>query len=135
MAVVRHTFSTAHVQERKSTPNFPSSLNVATSALWENANIPDDPVVISNTVGTIAYADAGPNTRTTQVCLLLYYKPDVYGHLCQPSLLFLQIYVNLGDNSDLDSQGFAPFGRISAAGMAIFEKIYAGESSGALQGV
>ena len=38
----------------------------------------------------------------------------------------LQVYVNLGDNSDLDSQGFAPFGLISAADMVVFEKIYAG---------
>lgn len=60
------------------------------------------------------------------------------------------MYVNLGDNSNLDSQvrapwppppaltpeshitaaappqGFAPFGSISAAGMAVFEKIYSG---------
>src|SRR5581483_8988491 len=37
------------------------------SKAWQNANIPDDPVKTSNTVGTITYADAGPNTRTTQV--------------------------------------------------------------------
>ncbi len=46
----------------------------AVSRAWQNANIKDDPVVLSNTVGTMAYADAGPDTRTTQ------------------------IFVNLGDN-------------------------------------
>jgi hypothetical protein len=40
-----------------------------------------------------------------------------------------QIYVNLGDNSDLDSQGFAPFGTISPADMVTFNKIYAGQWS------
>lgn len=72
------------------------------SAAWENANIKDDPVVLSNVFGTMAYADAGPDTRTTQ------------------------IFVNLGDNSGLDAQGFAPFGTISSTDMGVFSKIYAG---------
>lgn len=72
------------------------------SAAWENANINDDPVILSNVFGTMAYADAGPDTRTTQ------------------------IFVNLGDNSGLDAQGFAPFGTISSTDMGVFSKIYAG---------
>ena len=72
------------------------------SAAWQNANIPDDPVKASNTVGTITYADAGPNTRTTQV------------------------FINLGNNaSNLDGQGFAPFGKVTT-GMAVVKKLYAG---------
>ena len=71
------------------------------SAEWENANIQDDPVVLSNVFGTMTYADAGPNTRTTQ------------------------IYVNLADNAGLDAQGFAPFGTISTTDMEVFSKIYA----------
>jgi peptidyl-prolyl cis-trans isomerase A (cyclophilin A) len=74
--------------------------NPTISQQWENANIPDDPVVQSNTEGTIAYASAGPNTRTTQ------------------------LFINLGDNSNLDSQGFAPFG-IVAQGMDVVQGIYA----------
>ena len=76
--------------------------NPAVSAQWENANIKDDPVLMSNVRGTIAYADAGPNTRTTQV------------------------YVNLGNNARLDPMGFTPFGTISDSDMVVFEKIYAG---------
>jgi cyclophilin family peptidyl-prolyl cis-trans isomerase len=72
------------------------------SAAWENANINDDPVILSNVFGTMAYADAGPDTRTTQ------------------------IFVNLGDNSGLDAQGFSPFGTISSTDMGVFSKIYAG---------
>jgi cyclophilin family peptidyl-prolyl cis-trans isomerase len=75
----------------------------AVSGAWQNLEIKDDPVVLSNTAGSIAFATAGPDTRTTQV------------------------YINLGDNSDLDGQGFAPFGNItSAAGYAVVQKLYAG---------
>ena len=72
------------------------------STAWQNANIKDDPVQASNTVGTITYADAGPNTRTTQV------------------------FINLGNNAaNLDGQGFAPFGRVTA-GMAVVNELYGG---------
>jgi peptidyl-prolyl cis-trans isomerase A (cyclophilin A) len=73
----------------------------AVSTAWQNATIPDDPVKTSNAVGTITYADAGPNTRTTQV------------------------FVNLGKNAFLDSQGFAPFGQVTS-GMAVVDKLYGG---------
>lgn len=63
--------------------------------------IPDDPVKASNRVGTIAFADAGPNTRTTQV------------------------FVNLGDNAALDREGFAPFGTVTS-GMNVLERLYGG---------
>ena len=75
----------------------------AISGAWENEEIADDPVVLSNIAGTIAFATAGPNTRTTQV------------------------YINLGDNSSLDGQGFAPFGNVTTpAGYAVVQKLYAG---------
>jgi peptidyl-prolyl cis-trans isomerase A (cyclophilin A) len=72
------------------------------STAWQNANLKDDPVKASNTVGTITYADGGPNTRTTQV------------------------FINVGDNAaNLDAQGFAPFGKVTA-GMTVVNKLYGG---------
>jgi peptidyl-prolyl cis-trans isomerase A (cyclophilin A) len=72
------------------------------SSAWQSANIVDDPVKASNTVGTITYADAGPNTRTTQV------------------------FINLGNNAgNLDGQGFAPFGKVTS-GMNVVNKLYGG---------
>lgn len=73
----------------------------AINKVWENANIKDDPVKSSNKTGFITYAMAGPNTRTTQV------------------------FINLGDNTRLDSMGFAPFGKISS-GMDVVNQFYAG---------
>ena len=72
------------------------------SKAWQNANIPDDPVKTSNKAGTLTFADAGPNTRTTQ------------------------LFINLANNgSSLDGQGFAPFGQVTK-GMAVVEKLYGG---------
>lgn len=52
-------------------PGFVSQFGISgipsVAAKWENANIQDDPVTRSNIRGTIAFASAGPNTRTTQV--------------------------------------------------------------------
>jgi len=73
----------------------------AVNKAWENANIKDDPVKSSNKTGFITYAMAGPNTRTTQV------------------------FINLGDNTRLDSMGFAPFGEIRS-GMDVVKQFYAG---------
>ena len=67
---------------------------------WRDAKIKDDPVVASNQRGYITYAMAGPNTRTTQ------------------------LFINFGDNSFLDGQNFAPFGRVTE-GMEVIDKINA----------
>jgi peptidyl-prolyl cis-trans isomerase A (cyclophilin A) len=71
------------------------------SAAWQNAVIADDPVKGHNDRGTITFATAGPDTRTTQV------------------------FVNLANNRDLDPQGFAPFGKITS-GMDTVTKLYSG---------
>jgi len=71
------------------------------TAAWENANIKDDPVKSSNKPGLVTYAMAGPNTRTTQV------------------------FINLGDNSQLDGMNFAPFGEVTS-GMDVVRQIYSG---------
>jgi peptidyl-prolyl cis-trans isomerase A (cyclophilin A) len=71
------------------------------SSVWQNANIKDDVVNGSNKKGTITFAMAGPNTRTTQV------------------------FISLGNNAALDSQGFAPFGQVTQ-GMSVVESLYGG---------
>jgi peptidyl-prolyl cis-trans isomerase A (cyclophilin A) len=66
---------------------------------WTNANIPDEPTTQSNKRGTITFANAGPNTRSTQV------------------------FINFKDNTFLDSR-FAPFGEV-VSGMDAVDKITA----------
>src|SRR5262249_45913797 len=71
------------------------------STAWQSAVIGDDSVRASNTPRTITYATGGPNTRTTQV------------------------FVNLADNSNLDSMGFSPFGRVTS-GMRVVRRLFGG---------
>jgi peptidyl-prolyl cis-trans isomerase A (cyclophilin A) len=72
------------------------------SQLWSEMKILDDPAKERNIRGTLTFAMRGPNTRTTQV------------------------FINLGDNHNLDSSGFAPFGKVVGDGMETVEKIYSG---------
>jgi len=60
----------------------------ALAAQWKDATIKDDPVVMTNSPGTISFATSGPNSRTTQV------------------------FINYGNNANLDGMGFAPFGKV-----------------------
>lgn len=76
---------------------------------WRAAQIPDDPVKGSNTRGAITFATAGPNTRTTQ------------------------LFINFGDNSGLDRQGFSPFGKV-VEGMEVVDKINSEYGEGAPRG-
>ncbi len=61
----------------------------AVNAAWEPAKIADDPVQGSNVRGTVSFATAGPGTRTTQ------------------------LFINFGNNVQLDTMGFAPFGKVT----------------------
>jgi len=79
------------------------------AAPWREARIPDDPVKQSNKRGYITYAMAGPNTRTSQV------------------------FINFGDNANLDSSGFSPFGRV-VTGMEVVDKLNAEYGEGAPRG-
>jgi peptidyl-prolyl cis-trans isomerase A (cyclophilin A) len=85
-------------------PNFMAQFGIngdpAIQGPWKDANIPDDPVTQSNKRGTITFATAGPNTRTSQV------------------------FINFRDNGGLDGQGFAPFGEV-VSGMEAVDKINA----------
>ena len=81
----------------------------AVNAAWEKATIKDDPRNQSNKPGTIVFATSGPNTRTTQ------------------------LFINFRDNgSNLDGQGFTPFGQVDPPGMKVVEMFYDqyGENAG-----
>lgn len=74
--------------------------NPAVSAAWQNATIPPDRSRLSNTRGRVTFAMGSlASSRTTQ------------------------IFINLGDNSRLDIDGFAPFGEI-ASSMVLVERIF-----------
>jgi cyclophilin family peptidyl-prolyl cis-trans isomerase len=80
----------------------------AVARVWRNRTIPDDPRVLSNVRGTVAYAFKDPNGRTTQV------------------------FVNLRDNSAThDREPFVPFARI-VQGLDAADAWYAdyGEAAG-----
>ena len=76
------------------------------SAVWRESRIKDDPVKVSNKRTFVTFATAGPNTRTTQ------------------------IFISYGDNSNLDSQGFSPFGQV-VSGMKVVDSLYSGYGEGA----
>ena len=72
---------------------------------WSTTNFPDDPVKESNKRGYVTFAKtSAPNSRSTQV------------------------FINFGDNSQLDKDGFAPFGRVTE-GMNVVDKLYSGYGS------
>ena len=67
--------------------------------VWRQARIPDDAAgVHSNARGMVTFATAGPNTRTTQ------------------------LFINYGNNANLDGMGFAPIGQV-VEGMDVVDNI------------
>jgi len=82
--------------------------NPLVASAWRSRTIPDDPRKMSNVRGTVAFAFAVPNGRTTQV------------------------YIALTDlSATQDAQGFAPFGRV-VRGMDVADRLNPeyGENSG-----
>jgi peptidyl-prolyl cis-trans isomerase A (cyclophilin A) len=77
--------------------------------VWETRTIPDDPVRRGNARGTVSFATAGPNTRTTQ------------------------LFVNLVNNFRLDRLGFTPVGRV-VEGMEVVDSLYGGYGESAPDG-
>ena len=88
---------------------FGISGNTDLNAVWREARIPDDDVTESNQRGYVSFATGGPNTRTTQV------------------------FINFGNNSGLDGQGFSPFGQV-VSGMNVVDALYGGYGEGAPRG-
>jgi len=72
----------------------------AVNQRWELRTLRDEPVRRTNERGTLAFAKAGPDTRTTQ------------------------IFVNLGRNAQLDGMGFSPFAKV-VSGMDVIDRINA----------
>lgn len=60
----------------------------AVQAEWRDKAIPDDPVVVANTRGRVTFATSGPDSRTCQ------------------------FFINFGNNSRLDADGFSPIGEV-----------------------
>lgn len=73
--------------------------NPKKAAVWREKKMVDDPVTQSNTRGMVSFATSGPNSRTTQM------------------------FINFGNNANLDGMGFAPFGSI-IEGMDVVDRIY-----------
>lgn len=68
------------------------------TAQYKSKRLRDDKVRKSNQRGKVSFATSGPDSRTTQM------------------------FINYGDNANLDGMGFAPFGEV-AAGMENVDKI------------
>ena len=79
------------------------------NAAWRNAEIEDDEVTRSNTRGKVTFATRGPDSRTTQ------------------------LFINFGDNSNLDAMGFSPVGEVDD-GMDVVDSLYSGYGEGAPRG-
>jgi cyclophilin family peptidyl-prolyl cis-trans isomerase len=83
----------------------------AIAKAWRNRTFPDDPFVESNARGTVAFAFAVPNGRSTQV------------------------FINTGDNAGThDKEPFTPFGRV-VSGMEHVDALNAeyGEGPGGIR--
>ena len=81
------------------------------NAVWSEARIKDEPVKMGNKRGIITCAKCGaPDCRSTQV------------------------FINHKDNTMLDPQGFAGFGRV-IEGMDVVDKLYACYGEGAPRGM
>ena len=67
---------------------------------WQRAFLRDEPVAKSNTRGFVSFTTEG-----------------------RPQSRFTQIFINYGDNSRLDADGFAPFGEV-VAGMDVVDRLF-----------
>lgn len=70
------------------------------AAAWRDRKIQDDPVKGSNSRGWLSFATSGKNSRTTQV------------------------FINFGNNGNLDSMGFSPLAEVVKGMDDVVEKIH-----------
>ena len=86
----------------RNVPGFVTQFGISSdpkiSTVWAAAKIKDDAVRETNKRGSLSFATAGPGTRTTQ------------------------LFINLGDNGNLDGMGFSPFAFVSE-GMDVVDKL------------
>lgn len=92
-------------------PGFIVQFGIAASTginrFWDPLKIPDDPMLLKNTKGTISFARIGKNSRSTQ------------------------LFINLADNKQLDLMsrhgltGYTPVARITD-GLSVVQQLYAG---------
>eukprot|EP01013_Petalomonas_cantuscygni_P023101 TRINITY_DN44490_c0_g1_i1.p1 TRINITY_DN44490_c0_g1~~TRINITY_DN44490_c0_g1_i1.p1 ORF type:complete len:234 (-),score=43.63 TRINITY_DN44490_c0_g1_i1:313-954(-) len=79
--------------------------NPGVAAKWRDNKISDDPVKESNKRGYLSFATSGKDSRTTQM------------------------FINFGDNTNLDGMGFSPFARV-ISGMDVVDELYTGYGEG-----
>lgn len=77
--------------------------------VWRRTLMADEPVRQSNTRGRLSFSKSGPNSRSVQV------------------------FINTDDNSNLDEQGFSPFGEV-VGGMDVVDALYSGYGDGPPRG-
>src|SRR6476661_6399397 len=75
--------------------------NPAVSAAWSKATLASDRARLSNTRGRVTFAMSPGNAESRAT----------------------QVFINLGDNSRLDIDGFAPFGEVVTS-MLMVERVY-----------
>jgi peptidyl-prolyl cis-trans isomerase A (cyclophilin A) len=79
--------------------------------LWHDARIADDPTgKQSNSRGMLTFATSGPSSRT------------------------VQLFINYGNNAQLDSMGFAPIGKVAGQGMTVVDALEGEYGEGAPMG-
>ena len=84
---------------------FGMSGDTAVGRVWRDLKITDDPVTQSNIRGRLTFATSGQNSRTTQ------------------------LFINFGNNAQLDRMGFAPVGEVTN-GMGAVDALYSGYGDG-----
>jgi cyclophilin family peptidyl-prolyl cis-trans isomerase len=86
---------------------FGIAATTAINRFWDPLKIPDDPMLLKNTQGTLSFARIGKNSRSTQ------------------------LFINLADNKKLDVMsrngltGYTPVARI-VSGFPVVQQLYAG---------